>query len=232
MMITNSSCNLDLVFMKVESDGLGLGQEEEAVPEGQQQAAPIMGTFVRTPLGLGLEGWYGYIDGPTHPPPTLPTQTPPLPEWSSGPFPISPALSIVPSPISSPMISQTVPSPIASPVATSITTILVDKDQFLETDLHRELHEMRGCVTAREGSLVPSGGYHSVPPPVTGTFTPPKTYLVFHTPPSDENEHLAFNVHISPTKTVAEDVANEAIPFTPTPLILPSPPSHDIPSTS
>nr|GEZ09232.1 reverse transcriptase domain-containing protein [Tanacetum cinerariifolium] len=33
-------------------------------------------------------------------------------------------------------------------------------------------------------------------------------------------------------ETVAEDVANEAISSTPTPLILPSPPSHDIPSTS
>nr|GEV60065.1 hypothetical protein [Tanacetum cinerariifolium] len=33
-----------------------------------------------------------------------------------------------------------------------------------------------------------------------GTFMPPKPDLVFHTPPSDENEHLAFNVQISPTK--------------------------------
>nr|GEZ65702.1 hypothetical protein [Tanacetum cinerariifolium] len=33
-------------------------------------------------------------------------------------------------------------------------------------------------------------------------------------------------------ETVAEDVANEAIPSTPTLLILPSPPSHDIPSTA
>nr|GFA70458.1 hypothetical protein [Tanacetum cinerariifolium] len=33
-------------------------------------------------------------------------------------------------------------------------------------------------------------------------------------------------------ENVAEDVANEAIPSTPTPPILPSPPSHDIPSTS
>nr|GEY92016.1 hypothetical protein [Tanacetum cinerariifolium] len=32
-------------------------------------------------------------------------------------------------------------------------------------------------------------------------------------------------------ETVAEDVANEAIPSTPTPLILPSPPSYDLPST-
>nr|GFC15676.1 ribonuclease H-like domain-containing protein [Tanacetum cinerariifolium] len=33
-------------------------------------------------------------------------------------------------------------------------------------------------------------GYHAVPPPVTGTFMPPKPDLVFHTPLSNENEHL------------------------------------------
>nr|GFB03345.1 hypothetical protein [Tanacetum cinerariifolium] len=42
--------------------------------------------------------------------------------------------------------------------------------------------------------FVPSGGYHAVSPPVTGTFMPPKPDLVFHTPLSDENEHLTFNV--------------------------------------
>nr|GFB81479.1 putative ribonuclease H-like domain-containing protein [Tanacetum cinerariifolium] len=42
--------------------------------------------------------------------------------------------------------------------------------------------------------FVPSGGYYVVPPPITGTFIPPKPDLIFHTPPSDENEHLAFNV--------------------------------------
>nr|GEZ69715.1 reverse transcriptase domain-containing protein [Tanacetum cinerariifolium] len=42
--------------------------------------------------------------------------------------------------------------------------------------------------------FVPSGGYHVVPPPVAGTFMPPKPDLVFHTHPSNENEHLAFNV--------------------------------------
>nr|GFD22931.1 hypothetical protein [Tanacetum cinerariifolium] len=46
--------------------------------------------------------------------------------------------------------------------------------------------------------FVPSGGYHAVPPPVSGTFMPPKPDLVFHTPPSDENEHLALN--LSPPK--------------------------------
>nr|GEW44005.1 putative ribonuclease H-like domain-containing protein [Tanacetum cinerariifolium] len=48
--------------------------------------------------------------------------------------------------------------------------------------------------------FVPSGGYHAVPPPVSGTFMLPKPDLVFHTPPFDENEHLAFNVQLSPTK--------------------------------
>nr|GEY75720.1 hypothetical protein [Tanacetum cinerariifolium] len=48
--------------------------------------------------------------------------------------------------------------------------------------------------------FVLSGEYHAVPPPMTGTFMPPKPDLVFHTPPSDENEHLAFNVQLSKTK--------------------------------
>nr|GEW10693.1 ribonuclease H-like domain-containing protein [Tanacetum cinerariifolium] len=41
--------------------------------------------------------------------------------------------------------------------------------------------------------FVPSGGYHAVPPPYTGTIMPPKPGLVFHTTPSVETEHLAFN---------------------------------------
>nr|GEV48533.1 hypothetical protein [Tanacetum cinerariifolium]GEZ50345.1 hypothetical protein [Tanacetum cinerariifolium] len=49
--------------------------------------------------------------------------------------------------------------------------------------------------------FVLSGGYHVVLPQMTGTFMPPKPDLVFHTPPLDENEHLAFNVQLSPTKT-------------------------------
>nr|GEX29050.1 hypothetical protein [Tanacetum cinerariifolium] len=42
-------------------------------------------------------------------------------------------------------------------------------------------------------SFVPSGGYHAVPPPYTGTFMPPKPDSVFHTGPSAETKHLAFN---------------------------------------
>nr|GFB98716.1 hypothetical protein [Tanacetum cinerariifolium] len=54
--------------------------------------------------------------------------------------------------------------------------------------------------TLGRSKFVPSGGYHVVPPLTTGTFMPPKPDLVFHTPPSDENEHLAFNVQLSPSK--------------------------------
>nr|GEZ25450.1 retrovirus-related Pol polyprotein from transposon TNT 1-94 [Tanacetum cinerariifolium] len=47
----------------------------------------------------------------------------------------------------------------------------------------------------------PSGGYHVVPPPYTGTFMPPKLDLVFSTAPTSvETDHLAFNVQLSPTK--------------------------------
>nr|GEW52135.1 hypothetical protein [Tanacetum cinerariifolium] len=40
----------------------------------------------------------------------------------------------------------------------------------------------------------PSGEYHAVPPPITGTFMPPKPNLVFHTAPIVvETAHSAFN---------------------------------------
>nr|GFC16449.1 hypothetical protein [Tanacetum cinerariifolium] len=46
------------------------------------------------------------------------------------------------------------------------------------------------------------------------------------------NDIVVAAVQETVAEDVAEDVANEAIPSTPTPLILPSPPSHDIPSTT
>nr|GFC91529.1 hypothetical protein [Tanacetum cinerariifolium] len=57
------------------------------------------------------------------------------------------------------------------------------------------------------------GGYHAVPPPVTGTFMPPKPDLVFHTPSFDENEHLAFNVQISPTKPKQDISSRPSVPI-------------------
>nr|GEZ73889.1 ribonuclease H-like domain-containing protein [Tanacetum cinerariifolium] len=67
----------------------------------------------------------------------------------------------------------------------------------------KTLTDLLASQTSEKAGLgfVPSGGYHVVPPPITGTFMPPKPDLVFHTHPSDKNEHLAFNVQLSPTKT-------------------------------
>nr|GEZ44042.1 ribonuclease H-like domain-containing protein [Tanacetum cinerariifolium] len=60
----------------------------------------------------------------------------------------------------------------------------------------KRLSDLLASQTSEKVGLgfVPSGGYHAVPPPVSGTFMPPKPDLVFYNPPSDENEHLAFNV--------------------------------------
>ncbi|GKB10363.1 hypothetical protein Tco_0844286, partial [Tanacetum coccineum] len=56
-----------------------------------------------------------------------PVQTLASPEWPSGSLPIS-------------LASLTIPSPIASPVTTPTTTIVVDKDEFLEVGAQLELH--------------------------------------------------------------------------------------------
>nr|GFB93615.1 hypothetical protein [Tanacetum cinerariifolium] len=58
-----------------------------------------------------------------------------------------------------------------------------------------------------------SGRYHAVPPPMTGTFMPPKPDLVFPTLPSDENEHLAFNVQLSPTKPAQDLPSRPSAPI-------------------
>ncbi|GJT79642.1 hypothetical protein Tco_1053984 [Tanacetum coccineum] len=168
------SCGLDDEVHSVESDGLGLGEEEEVVPEGQPQAVPVVGTAVSAPLGLGygalrrrelalkedhvysmfevgqgsgfapkperpervsasrqptLTMWTDpedrmvYIDVPAYPPPV---QTPPSPEWTFDSLPNSPSLSIIPLPISSPMISLPVTSPVATPATAEIEGFLTE----------------------------------------------------------------------------------------------------------
>nr|GEV99349.1 hypothetical protein [Tanacetum cinerariifolium] len=64
-------------------------------------------------------------------------------------------------------------------------------------------------------SFQPSGGYHAVPPPYTGTFMPPKPDLVFNTAPIPvETVHLAFNVHLIPTKP-EQDLSHTSRPNAP-----------------
>nr|GFB00901.1 hypothetical protein [Tanacetum cinerariifolium] len=94
------------------SGGFGLGEKEEAEPEGQQRAVSVVGTVASEPLGLG----YGALRRQELALEVDHVYTP----------------YIVPSPISSSMMLLTVPSPVASPVATPTATITVDKDQFIE----------------------------------------------------------------------------------------------------
>nr|GEX30573.1 hypothetical protein [Tanacetum cinerariifolium] len=56
--------------------------------------------------------------------------------------------------------------------------------------------------------LQPSGRYHAVPLPITGTFMPPKLDLVFHTVPiAVETDHSIFTVQLSHSKP-AQDLSN------------------------
>nr|GEX35963.1 retrotransposon protein, putative, Ty1-copia subclass [Tanacetum cinerariifolium] len=91
-----------------------------------------------------------YIDVPAYPPPTPPVQTWPSLEWSSGSLPVSPAPSIVPSTISSPMTPLTVPSLVASPV-------MVEAEGFL-TELGAQVEMQGGLIhdhTVQLGELSP-----------------------------------------------------------------------------
>ncbi|GKB28512.1 hypothetical protein Tco_0867913 [Tanacetum coccineum] len=114
-----------------ESDGLGVREEEEAVPEGPHSLLwggsgcgdsrqgsgsapePEIPERVSASRQPTLTTWTDskdgmvYIDVPAYPPPAPHVQKPPSPEWSSSSLPISPAPSIVHSPISSPMIPLT-----------------------------------------------------------------------------------------------------------------------------
>ncbi|GJT45079.1 hypothetical protein Tco_0953794 [Tanacetum coccineum] len=135
-------------------EGPGTKEEEEAAPEGQEQAVPVVDTATNEPLGLGygalrrqhkgaerisvfrqptLVTWVDpedgrvYTDILTYVPPVAPVQTPPSLEWSSSSLPVSP----------SPLV---VPSPIASLVPTPVATISVDEDQFLEIRAKLEIY--------------------------------------------------------------------------------------------
>nr|GEX24602.1 hypothetical protein [Tanacetum cinerariifolium] len=72
---------------------------------------------------------------------------------------------------------------------------------------------MSNCENSKShsDSCPPSNLYdRSVP---SGTSMPPKPDLVFHTPPSDENEHLDFNVHPSPTKPEQDLPSRPSVPI-------------------
>ncbi|GKC18618.1 hypothetical protein Tco_1020768 [Tanacetum coccineum] len=85
-------------------------EEDEAAPEGQQEAVPVVDTMANEPLRLA----YGALRRHEL-------------ALGEGSMPILPS-------------SLVVPSPRASPVTTPSTTIAVDKDKFLEVGAQLELH--------------------------------------------------------------------------------------------
>ncbi|GJZ45112.1 hypothetical protein Tco_0592708 [Tanacetum coccineum] len=155
---------------RTPSDGLGLEEEDEVVPAGQQQAAPVIGTAgsgsaleserpkrVSASRHPTLTTWIDpkdgmvYIDVPAYQPPAPPVQTPLSPEWKSGSLPISPSPSIVPSPVSLPMIPLTVPSPVATPAT-------AETEGFL-TELGAQVEMQGGLIcnhAVRLGELSPA----------------------------------------------------------------------------
>nr|GEV56440.1 hypothetical protein [Tanacetum cinerariifolium] len=111
--------------LAARDEGFGMGVEslslggDEVVPGGQ--AVGSLGCEDSHP-----EDGIAYIDVPAYPPPTPPTQIPPSPEWSSGLLHVSSSPSIIPSPISSPIIQLTIPSPVGSPVTAKTEGFLTE----------------------------------------------------------------------------------------------------------
>ncbi|GJV48061.1 hypothetical protein Tco_1438273 [Tanacetum coccineum] len=101
----------------VESLGLGLG--DEACTEKLAAGSPSCTQRLVGP----------YIDVIAYP---LPVKTPPSLELSSGLLPVSPAPSIIPSPILSPMIPLTIPTPIASPATIKAEGFLTELEAQVE----------------------------------------------------------------------------------------------------
>ncbi|GJV14062.1 hypothetical protein Tco_1359385 [Tanacetum coccineum] len=161
--LDDESRGLDDEGHSVESNGLGLEEDEEAVPEGQQQAALVMGTAVNAPLKLGyralrrrelaLEEDHVYStfkvrQGSGSAPeskrpervsvfrqPILTTWTDLKDGMTSDSLPISPSPSVVPSPISSPLILLTVPSPVATPATTETEGFLTELGAQVKMDI-------------------------------------------------------------------------------------------------
>ncbi|GKB21273.1 hypothetical protein Tco_0855196 [Tanacetum coccineum] len=138
------------LVMRVESLGLGYGalrRREIASREGQMPSVFEVGqssgsvpeperpkrvSALRQPTlttWIDPEDGRAYIDVLAYP---LPVQTPPSLELSSGLLPVSPAPSIIPSPILSPMIPLTIPTPIASPATIKAEGFLTELEAQVE----------------------------------------------------------------------------------------------------
>ncbi|GJS65583.1 hypothetical protein Tco_0680147 [Tanacetum coccineum] len=103
-----------------------VGQSSGSVPEPERPERVSALTQPTLTTWIDPEDGIAYIDVPAYPPPAPPIQIPPSLEWSSGSLHVSPAPSIVPSPISSPMIPLIVPSPVAPPTTAEAEGFLTE----------------------------------------------------------------------------------------------------------
>ncbi|GJW05724.1 hypothetical protein Tco_1568147 [Tanacetum coccineum] len=106
--------------------GSGSAPEPERLERVSAFRQPTLTTWT------DLEDAMVYIDLLVYPAPTPPVQSSPLHEWSFSLFPISPSPSVVPSPISSPMIPLTVPYPVATPATAETKGFLTELGALVE----------------------------------------------------------------------------------------------------
>ncbi|GKD45346.1 hypothetical protein Tco_1269991 [Tanacetum coccineum] len=128
-----------------------VGQGFRFVPETERPERVLALRHPTLTTWIDPEDGISYIDVPVYPPPAPAVQTPPSPEWSSGSLPVSPPPSIVPSPISSPMIPLTIPSPVASPAT--------DETEGFLTELGAQVEMQGGLIRdhmVRLGDLSPA----------------------------------------------------------------------------
>ncbi|GKA33337.1 hypothetical protein Tco_0719704 [Tanacetum coccineum] len=128
--IDDENHDLDDEGHSIESDRFGLEEEEEAgsgsTPEYERPERVSASRQPTLTTWTDPEDGMVFIDVPAYPQPEPPVQTQPLPEWTSGLLHISLSPSVVPSPISSPMIPLTVPSLVAIPTTTETEGFLTE----------------------------------------------------------------------------------------------------------
>nr|GFA88292.1 hypothetical protein [Tanacetum cinerariifolium] len=121
--------------------GPSIKKEDEAEPEGQQQAVSVMDTVINEPLGLGYKELrccklaLGEGSMPNTFEVGQSSRSILEHEGERGYLHLD-----IPPLLQSFTITRVVPSPIDSPVTTLASTISVDKDQFLRVMVQLELH--------------------------------------------------------------------------------------------